>query len=368
MKPPISALIIHYLILQKITQKSSGHFPKFLVYLGNGEKNIITGETMNPIYDWLLDGPDWIRYIVYSDLLDIPTDDPLIFEAKKGLRTDDNIRQLLVDIEEFDTILLKRHNDAKHPLHKLAFLSELGFRKEDPEIKRITSKILNHQSINGPFQVLSNYPTHFGGSGLDEWLWALCDAPTLSYALLRFGYGDDERVMNSIDHMVGLITNNGWPCAVASTLGKFKGPGKKTDPCPYANLIMLKLLSELPFSNFQEALDIGIETLLNLWENSLEQRPFLFRMGTDFRKLKVPFIWYDILHVAEVLSRFPQCRKDKRFLEIIEVILSKSDEEGKYKSESIWTKWKGWEFCQKREPSRWITLCILRIQKRISSE
>jgi hypothetical protein len=27
--------------------------------------------------------------------------------------------------------------------------------------------------------------------------------------------------------------------------------------------------------------------------------------------------------------------------------------------------WKGWEFCQKREPSMWVTFSILRIFKRI---
>jgi len=66
----------------------------------------------------------------------------------------------------------------------------------------------------------------------------------------------------------------------------------------------------------------------------------------------------------EVLSQFPQLWPDNRFLEMIEVIQSKADKNGKYTSESIWTKWKGWEFCQKREPSRWVTFCALSIERR----
>ena len=31
----------------------------------------------------------------------------------------------------------------------------------------------------------------------------------------------------------------------------------------------------------------------------------MFFMGTDFRKLKVPLVWYDLLHVLDVLSSFP---------------------------------------------------------------
>ena len=322
---------------------------------------------MENLYEWIHGGPDWIRHVVFSELMNIPTDDPIRIDAAQKMREDENIRGLLSDIQEIETAVLKRHNDASHILHKLAFLSELGFSKEDPEIKGIISKILDHQSEDGPFQILSNYPTHFGGSGLDEWYWALCDAPTLTYALVRFGLQEDERVRVSIDHMVNLVVQNGWPCAAASALGKFKGPGKRTDPCPYANLTMLKLLSALPGSKYQDKINIGIATLLSLWQNSHEQRPFLFWMGTDFRKLKVPFVWYDILHVAEVLSRFPQCHKDRRFLEMIQEILSKAGNEGKFMSESIWTKWEGWEFCQKKEPSRWLTSCVLRIQKRIAA-
>jgi len=319
------------------------------------------------LYTWILDGPAWIRYVVFSELLNLPPENPRRIDAAQRMREDENICTLLSAIQGIEKTLLKRHNDAGHILHKLAFLAELGFNKEDPEIRAVILKILTHQSEDGPFQILSNYPTRFGGSGLIEWLWALCDAPTLTYALVRFGLQHDEHVRASIEYMVNLVVENGWPCAASKTLGKFKGPGKRSDPCPYANLIMLKLLSALPQGNYQNEINIGIETLLNLWQNSLNQHPFLFRMGNDFRKLKVPFVWYDILHVAEVLSRFPQCHNDQRFLEIVQIILSKANNEGKFISESIWTKWKGWEFCQKKDPSRWVTTCVLRIQKRIAS-
>jgi N-acetyl-anhydromuramyl-L-alanine amidase AmpD len=38
----------------------------------------------------------------------------------------------------------------------------------------------------------------------------------------------------------------------------------------------------------------------------------MFFMGTDFRKLKAPFIWYDILHATEVLSWYTYARSDSR--------------------------------------------------------
>ena len=67
---------------------------------------------------------------------------------------------------------------------------------------------------------------------------------------------------------------------------------------------MLKLLRLFPeFCDGQEV-RAGIECLLSLWENSREAHPYMFFMGTDFRKLKVPYIWYDLLHVADVLSTY----------------------------------------------------------------
>jgi hypothetical protein len=37
------------------------------------------------------------------------------------------------------------------------------------------------------------------------------------------------------------------------------------------------------------------------------------------------------------------------------------DDEGRLTPESVWMDWKGWEFGQKKEASRWLTLTAYRI-------
>ena len=74
----------------------------------------------------------------------------------------------------------------------------------------------------------------------------------------------------------------------------------------------------------------------------------MFFMGADFRKLKAPMFWYDILHVLDVLSRFPWVRNDPRFKQMLEVVESKVDSDGQYVPESIFTDWKDWDFGQKK--------------------
>jgi len=87
-------------------------------------------------------------------------------------------------------------------------------------------------------------------------------------------------------------------------------------------------------------------------------------MGTNFANLKAPLIWYDILHITDVLTQIPLTLKDKRLQEMSEVVKNKAGQDGKFTAESIWMEWKGWEFRQKKEPSKWITLVAQRMLKR----
>ena len=323
---------------------------------------------MNGTIDWMLLGPSWIRYNVLINLLDKRKDDPQVISAYTDMLNDPNIISLFTDIQDWENALLKRHNDANHPIHKLSFLADIEISCQEPAIQSAINIIQKHKSDEGPFQILSNYPTNFGGKGEDEWLWCLCDAPLTIYTLIKSGLDNNESVLSAFRHLNSLIRENGWPCAACKSLGKFRGPGKKSDPCPYANLLMLKTNALLQDPAYKKNINIGIDVLLRLWERSREERPFLFRMGPDFRKLKVPFIWYDILHVVEVLSQFKQTHNDPRFQSMLKVIRSKAGPDFRFSSESIWTKWKGWEFCQKREPSMWVTYSVLKILKRIEEK
>jgi len=319
----------------------------------------------NSTLHWLSSGPSWVQYRTLLDLKHQPETDQEVKLARAVMVHDEQIHALILDIEKWNDVVLKRHNDASHPLHELAFIAEIGLDQKDPQISSLLSQILSHQSPEGPFEVLMNVSETFGGSGQDQWTWVLCDAPLLLYSLVKMGLGNDERVQKAIQSLTALGRENGWPCAASASMGKFHGPGRREDPCPYSNLLMLKLLASIGDLENPKALS-GIEIILALWENSQTKWPYLFHMGTNFRKLKIPFIWYGILHVCEVLSEFPHVHSDPRFIEMSTLIKNKSNSKGQFTPESIWTKWKGWEFTQKKEPSYWLTFLILRIEKRLS--
>ena len=103
---------------------------------------------------------------------------------------------------------------------------------------------------------------HYGGSGEETGAWALCDAPLILYALSKLGYREDARIRKGIEYLIPLCRENGWPCAVSRELGKFRGPGRKDDPCSYANLAMLKLLSLDPRDKLHIEAKYGVETII----------------------------------------------------------------------------------------------------------
>jgi len=186
-----------------------------------------------------------------------------------------------------------------------------------------------------------------------------------------FGLGNEPAVQQALAHLVGLArarsdgAPDGWPCALSPEMGGWRGPGRKEDPCPYATLAMLKAASVSEVWRDGPAARAGAEILLGLWANSLTQHPYIFYMGTDFRKLKAPLVWYDLLHALDVLSRFPWLKEDPRLLNMVELLEDKADAQGRFTPESVWTAWRGWEFAQKKEPSRWVTLLAWRIIARI---
>jgi len=320
------------------------------------------------VTEWLLQADEpWTRYRTLVDLMERPEDDPAVQHARDQMLTHPQVQALIAEAATWPGYALKRHNDARHPLYKLSTLADFGVRASDPGMATALEQVMSHQDAEGAFETLANYPKAFGGSGEDDWAWIACDAPTLLYTLLAMGLVHDGRVQRAVDHLIGLVQENGWRCQAAPRLGKFKGPGRRSHPCPIANVYALKALSLVPERLDHGAVHAGTEMLLSHWQQRGQAKYFLFGIGTDFCKIKYPFVWYDILHVVDVLSRYSRVQGDPRFQEMLHALLSQADEEGRFTARSMYRAWKGWSFADKKHPSPWLTLLALRVQRRATS-
>ena len=254
------------------------------------------------------------------------------------------------------------HKSAQQPFHALSLLAELGFSLSDGALRGLADKLIDSMGADGLPRIPTRTSEAHGGSGKEIGAWALCDAPTLMYSLSRLGV-PAKSLAKGTKAIAGLAFASGWPCAVSPELGSWRGPGKKADPCPYATLISLKLLLE-DAEKWRTEIEAGKECLLGLWERSRTDHPYIFSMGTDFRKPKLPWIWYDIVHVAEVLSRCPGIGKDKRFKAMLGVLESAAGPRG-YVPSTVYLAFKDWDFGQKKAPSEWLGFARARIEARL---
>ena len=312
---------------------------------------------------WLLEAPEpWTRYRTLLDLLGRSESDPDVISTRSEMLAHPQVRSLVAIASTWGEYPFKRHNDAGYPIYALSTLADFGLQAGDPGMADVIARVMSRQSPQGAFESLVNIAPAFGGTGEDQWTWMACDAPTLLYALLALGVGAQAPIQRAVDHLLWLATADGWKCAASPEVGKFRGPGRKSDPCPIATVYALKVLAMLPDLRTGTAAHAGVEMLLKHWAAPRGQKYYLFGVGSDFRKLKYPFVWYDLLHVADVLRRFPFVHDDPRFQQMVDAITAQADSEGRFTASSMYQSWKGWSFANKKAPSPWLTFLAWRVR------
>ena len=305
----------------------------------------------------------WLQYAIRLNLLNESRED--LLDLKNEALKDKKILSYLNDIKNFHNAIVRNHKDPDLSIHKLLFLLDIGLTADIPEIEIAVKEIMSHKDKNGVYQSMTNIPVHYGGKGVDVFGWCLCDAPLLLTALLKAKVDYEQHIKQGVEHLSTLYKEQGFPCSVSEEHGTFRGPGRKDDCCPNATLCMLRLLSGIDEYQNSDIVRGGTEMILSLWENSLERHPYMFYMGTDFRKLKAPAMWYDIVSVADVLSRFDHVKTDTRFCEMIDLIKGKQDADGMFTPESVYQKFKGWDFGQKKAVSPYLTYLCIRVLRKL---
>lgn len=318
------------------------------------------------VLDWLLTSEEpWTRYNTRLYLLAQDDNAREVLQDRTEMLSHTHVKDLISQTNNWPGYPLKRHNDAKHPIQALTVLADFGIKYTDTGLAETVQRIKAHQSKEGAFETQLELYKSFGGLEGEHWVWMGCDAPVLLYILTVLGLENDTSLQAAKEHLLSLVADNGWRCSASPILGKFRGPGKKDDPCPIANLQALKALSlDSSLSSDQHILN-AIEMLLNHWDMQGKKKYYLFGIGTDFKKLKYPMIWYDLLHVTDVLSRFPVAVDDPRFKQMVQTILDQADDLGRYTASSMYLAWKGWSFADKKQPSPWLTFLVKRIEKRV---
>lgn len=318
---------------------------------------------------WLLEpDPDnpGVRYFALRDLLDRPEDDHDVRQARADV----------MSLGPVPIILEAQHPDGywaepgagywptyRSTGSQVIFLAALGADPRDERVQRGCEYFLNHAlATNGGFS-MSHPPIpskvvhcHHGDS---------------LEAVLSLGYADDPRVQAAVEWQARAITGQG---EVRYYKSGTSGPGfscmaNSGQPCAWGAIKAMKALLAVPSNQrtplVQQALEAGAEFLLSR-NPAVADYPYTGRVSSTWFKFGFPLsYWSDVLETVTVLVALGY-GSDPRLNDALQLILNKQDERGRWKLENT-LNGKMWvDIEQKGQPSKWITLRVLRLLKHVN--
>ncbi len=315
--------------------------------------------------DWLLQSNPWTQYKTCTDLLGLKESEPSVIEAKTALVNDKNIIALAKETKEWLPVAATRNNDAKITYFKLKALSGFGLKHTDLGLQETVDKASKH-IIENMFGVRGQAPKRpkkgekFEKPGLaaEAWHVSPCNSPVITYALLELGVNNDL-VNNSIEELKNRWTSKkGWFCHYFFVDSQFK---KLQIGCPIAGLQALEVFSKVPGLKESEYAEFAYQPIK--FHKDYGKTLYYFGRSKKFWTFKYPFVWYNALYLADVLTRFDFLKNEPVVKELIAWIIDSQDTKGRYKPTSVFMNYKGWDFANKKEASPWITFLCCRVLK-----
>lgn len=298
------------------------------------------------VLDWLLEGPAWLKYAVELQLLDRQPD------VKPALE-DKSIQKIIARLKSQDAGILAIKSGLVHytALGKaywdLFLLADIGLTLRDTGLEAEADDIFRFQSHDGTFTIPPNVKENY---------W--CMSAILISSLAQMGYRDDPRVIKYVRAAIAdQIPGSGWDCYAYDY-----GPGYS---CPMDDLNVLMLLGQYLDHRENPKLNGAINHLLKHWETG--DNIYGFGVGQRFRSLQYPAVKYGILRVLDALSLFPYAVKQSAFQNMLNFVHAKA-EDGRYFAEPADMVYTDFDFSQTKEPSRWITFLVNRIDKRVAQD
>jgi len=308
--------------------------------------------------EWLLAGDSWIVYRTLTDLMDKDDEDERVVTTRKAIPKHPLIRKIFEGLNEDGYWGSPKDIHTWWPRKGTTFwllpvLADFGFTVEDKRIARACEYVFSTQIQSGGFGW--DPPTHSHE----------CHSAIITESLAKLGLLSDSRLQKAYEW---LTKRQRLDCGFwCKDTGQIGGPRDKEPSCAMATMFVLGALAQNPRLRNSAIAKKGVDFLFECWENrgKIRYAGHDSQVGTDWEKLKYPFTDYKILKFLDVLSMFEHSKRRLLESEMVNLLLSKRDSEGRFTPESVVKVWSDFDFGQKEKPSRWVTLLALRILKRI---
>jgi len=235
----------------------------------------------------------------------------------------------------------------------LGMLADFGLRNDDEGIAQASEYVLSTQLPCGAF---GWGPPATPGD---------CFTGILTESLAKLGYASDPRVARAYAWLIQRQRlDGGFWCKNTAQPG---GPRQGEPSCAFATLCVLAALVHHPQLKDSQVAENATAFLLECWENrgKIKYAGHDSQIGRGWEKLKYPFTDYRILKYLDTLSYLESAAQDPRIECMVDLLVSKRDQHGYFYAESIHTVWSDFDFGRKGSPSRWITMLVYRIARRL---
>lgn len=190
-----------------------------------------------------------------------------------------------------------------------------------------------------------------------------CHTALAAAALSRNEFSNDERLKKVLAYLLSSrFVDGGWRC------NKFSyGRGPETEfSNPGVTLVALDAFRSAGMHIGNAELDSAVETLLQHWTTKVPTGPCHFGIGTLFMQVEYPFQRYNLFYYVYVLSFYEKAQKDERFLEALDLLSKKLDNNNKMIVERPNRKLEKLSICRKGQPSEAATERYLEILRNLS--
>lgn len=319
----------------------------------------------NDPIDWLLDSNPWTKFKTYQDLLGFKESDSELATAKQELIDDKRINDLAKQTKDWLSISATRNSDPKITYFKLKALAEFGLRHSDLDLQETIDKATEHVvedmfGVRGktPVRPEKGVPFEKPDLAADVWHVSPCNSPIITTALLDLGV-KNILVDNAIEELKQRWTSpEGWFCHFFFVDNQFN---KLKIGCPIAGLQALEVFSKVTALRESEYSRYAFEPIK--YHKEYGKTLYYFGRSRKFWTFKYPFVWYNALYLADVLTRFDFLKREPVVEELVEWIIRSQDIDGRFRPTSVFMIYKGWDFANKKEASPWITFLCCRILK-----
>jgi len=301
--------------------------------LQNWQKNL-NGDPL----PWLLDPENpSVRYWTLVDILDRPASDPEVQEAKAAIAQQPLVRELYAKQHPegyWGDDETKSHT-AQGTGSVLTLLHILGVTPDQRTATGCDSFLKFSQHESGGFSMTKK---------IRSGIFPCTTGPHLPF-LVNFGCGDDPRVRAAFAFVIEDMSTEG-----ALDCGRYQHRD-----CLWGAIAVLNGLAVLPTDmQSEQSKRVGTE-----FANVLLDACYDFE-GEHKRWLTfgVPRAW-DLLSALKALAAHGYFH-DSRFVPLLERVLNRQDEQGRWLCGSIS---RTWPIEKRNKPSKWVTLDALRVLK-----